>query len=212
VKIGTAQRGKGRGRPYVFLNFGDWRGDSVRITIWSEGLASLATPPDNSWEGKWISVTGLVEPMYQKRGQANRSVGITVGPGDQIVTLSEAKAMFRLGVAKPARRGRSTGQTKNQQVVEDAKGATMHGTPTQIPPLVVRPTPAPRAPKPLVTPNQAVVQAAKAAQAPGRPSSPRPQPTTSQPVQTKSDSWGWMLWLVIVGIPLLGLISRCSNS
>ena len=28
------------GKPYIFINFGPWRGEIVKITIWSEGLAT----------------------------------------------------------------------------------------------------------------------------------------------------------------------------
>ena len=33
VKEGVGKRGIGKGKPYVFVNFGDWLGESVRLTI-----------------------------------------------------------------------------------------------------------------------------------------------------------------------------------
>ena len=58
VKEDSARNGK----PYVFINFGDWRGQIFKIAIWSEGLAAISKKPDASWVGKWVSVVGLIEP------------------------------------------------------------------------------------------------------------------------------------------------------
>ena len=33
------------GKPYVFINFGSWKGDIVKVSIWSEGLAALSKEP-----------------------------------------------------------------------------------------------------------------------------------------------------------------------
>lgn len=63
VKVGTTRYGK----PYVFINFGPWKGDVVKISIWSEGLANLKNTPTDSWVGQWITVIGLMEPPYQSR-------------------------------------------------------------------------------------------------------------------------------------------------
>jgi len=64
VKHGVGKRGRGRGLPYVFINFGPWNRESVKITIWSEGLGNMSTRPNDSWVGQWISVTGLIDPPY----------------------------------------------------------------------------------------------------------------------------------------------------
>jgi hypothetical protein len=64
VKHGMGKRGRGKGRPYVFVNFGHWRGDIVKLTIWSEGLAQLSDWPDDRWIGRWVSVVGLVDAPY----------------------------------------------------------------------------------------------------------------------------------------------------
>src|SRR5206468_5926978 len=37
VKQGVGKRGRGRGRPFVFVNFGNWLGNIVKVTIWYEG-------------------------------------------------------------------------------------------------------------------------------------------------------------------------------
>jgi hypothetical protein len=56
VKPGARKRGKGRAQRYVFINFGSWRGNVVKISIWSDGLAKLKEQPSNAWIGRWVSV------------------------------------------------------------------------------------------------------------------------------------------------------------
>lgn len=98
VKEGVGKRGRGKGLPYVFINFGVWNKESVKITIWSEGLGNMSTRPTEAWVGKWISVTGLVEPPYEGKhyGRPYRSVGVTVDSDNQIIHLAERDAKFRL--------------------------------------------------------------------------------------------------------------------
>ena len=106
VKEGVGKRGRGRGLPYVFINFGLWNQESVKITIWSEGLGNLNTRPTASWVGRWISVTGLIDPPYEGKhyGRPYKNVGIAVVADNQIVQISEQDAKFRLGRGAPTRR------------------------------------------------------------------------------------------------------------
>ena len=97
VKHGVGKRGKGKDRPYIFVNFGSWRGSIVKISIWSEGLAKLKEAPSNSWVGKWVSVTGLIDPPYISRRFAYTHLSITVQEDGQIQQLEEGQARFRLG-------------------------------------------------------------------------------------------------------------------
>src|SRR4029077_21043870 len=55
------------GRPYVFINFGHWKGRITKINIWSDGLKKMPAQFNKSLVGKWVSVTGLVDPPYNKR-------------------------------------------------------------------------------------------------------------------------------------------------
>jgi hypothetical protein len=74
------KQGKTRyGKPYVFINFGPWKGEIVKISIWSEGLAALAHHPDQSWVGRWTSIVGLMEPPYrsQRYKYSHLSISIT---------------------------------------------------------------------------------------------------------------------------------------
>lgn len=67
--IRTVHRGNTKyGKPYYFLNFGDWRQGDCYIIIWSEGLEYLAAQGirPESFEGRWISFTALVEEYQGK--------------------------------------------------------------------------------------------------------------------------------------------------
>lgn len=102
VKHGVGKHGKGKGKPYVFVNFGNWLGNIVKLTIWSEGLAQLQELPDDSWIGRWISVTGLVDAPYSGKhfGRPYTHVGITIETPQQINVINEREAKFRLGQLK----------------------------------------------------------------------------------------------------------------
>jgi TPR repeat protein len=83
---------------YVFINFGDWEGKIFKITLWSEGLKSVSNPPDTSWEGKWVSVIGLMEPPYAKstKSYSYTHLSITVTTNGQLSLISETEAKRRL--------------------------------------------------------------------------------------------------------------------
>lgn len=83
------------GKPYVFLNFGDWRGNIVKITIWAEGLDVLAQKPDDTWIGKWVSVVGMMDPPFVTNSYTHLSITIT--KSNQIQTITHEQAKFRLG-------------------------------------------------------------------------------------------------------------------
>jgi len=94
VTQGSRKRGKGPARHYVFINFGSGRGNIVRISIWSEGLAKLKERPSAAWVGRWVSVTGLME--VQSKRQTSQHLSITLQDEGQIQKIDEAEAGFRL--------------------------------------------------------------------------------------------------------------------
>jgi hypothetical protein len=96
VKPGSRKRGKGRAQRYVFINFGSWRGNIVKISIWSDGLAKLKEQPSNAWIGRWVSVTGLMDVPYESKRHGYKHLSITVLEDGQIQQLDEAEAGFRL--------------------------------------------------------------------------------------------------------------------
>ncbi|MEI6874885.1 MAG: AarF/UbiB family protein [Spirochaetota bacterium] len=84
------------GDPFVFVNFGDWRSESFKLAIWSEGLSTFAQKPGTHWEGRWLSVTGLIDEPYTSRYGVTQ-LSITVQDSSQLRFIEEAEALFRMG-------------------------------------------------------------------------------------------------------------------
>jgi hypothetical protein len=109
VKPGTTRKGS----PYVFVNFRDWRDNCVKATIWSEGLDALGYAPDATWVGQWLSINGMIDPVYHGKNQYRTVSYVTVGPTvtdrSQVHRISEEEALWRLG------RGPRTGAAAGKQ-------------------------------------------------------------------------------------------------
>lgn len=97
VKYGETQKTR-TPKPYVFINFGHWRGKILKIAIWSEGLANLAADdhPTSQWIGRWISVTGLVDPPYSSTQYGYTHLSVTVTESSQMRLIVEKEARWRL--------------------------------------------------------------------------------------------------------------------
>ncbi|MBN6741969.1 hypothetical protein JKG47_15785 [Acidithiobacillus sp. MC6.1] len=119
-KIFDVKRNQTRhSKPYVFINFGHWKGRIVKINIWSEGLNALTTIPTESWVGRWVSVTGLMEPPYVGRRKYQYShLSISITQSSQLLLISEDEAKFRLGDSS-IRSTKSGAITSNQKILED---------------------------------------------------------------------------------------------
>lgn len=121
-------------KPYMFLNFGDWHSEIVKIAIWPEGLERLSNKPNTSWQDTWVSVTGLLDPPYlSKRNRYSISISIT--HQSQIHQISESEANFRLGrssdqVKREVATTSFDSTTFNARIVENLKKQS----PTKIPP------------------------------------------------------------------------------
>src|SRR5215472_4500701 len=102
VTRGSRKRGKAPAKHYAFINFGSWRGNVVKISIWSEGLAKLKEQPSNAWVGRWVSVTGLMDVPFESKRQRYKHLSITVQEEGQIQQIDEAEAGFRLASIAPA--------------------------------------------------------------------------------------------------------------
>ncbi len=113
VKEGTARSGK----PYIFINFAPWRGEGVKISIWSEGLDSLTQLPDRSWIGKWLSVVGLMEPPYRnpKLGYSHLSISVTQASQMHVITEPEAQLRLRSGATGPSRNSQVLGRMRPKE-------------------------------------------------------------------------------------------------
>lgn len=88
------------GKPYVFINFGDWKGNIFKITIWSEGLDTIIDKPDSSWIGKWVSIKGLMEAPYKSKKYKYSHISITVSKKGQYFIIDEIEAKKRLAYKK----------------------------------------------------------------------------------------------------------------
>jgi hypothetical protein len=122
VKPGVGRWAKAKGQPYIFINFGPWKGSIVKISIWSEGLKKLREKPSNSWIGRWVSVTGLVDPPYRSRRYRYTHLSITIQEEGQIQQLDEGQARFRLASV-----GKETPR-RNRDIVSAVTGASRGAT------------------------------------------------------------------------------------
>lgn len=111
VKRSFTQRSQ---REYVFINFGDWRGKIVKVAIWSTALARLRIKPDESWKGKWISVTGLVDPPFSNERFGYTHLSVTVEEPQQLNILDIEEAKYRL-----ASKGSPSAASRNRCVLEE---------------------------------------------------------------------------------------------
>jgi hypothetical protein len=123
IKPGSRKQGKGPNKRYVFINFGSWRGNIVKISIWSEGLARLSDKPSAAWIGRWVSITGLMDVHETK---SYKHLSITVQEEGQIQWLDDAQAGFRLAsiaMAPPLRDRISTGAASSASPVAASRPA-----------------------------------------------------------------------------------------
>ena len=212
VKQGVGRRGRGRGRPYVFINFGNWQQDCVKLTIWSEALDRFTSMPNSSLIGQWVSVIGLIDPPYEGsfRGKSYRNVGITIDRESQIERISAKEAAYRL--ASPKASGATSTQPPNNRDLlrglSGGKGSTRASPRPQASARNVSQTAT-------VSPNKAILATIKnqSNAAPSRSSAashtnqPRKTPASnsSSPSPKRDSSSSWIFW-VIGGLFLLFMI------
>ncbi len=193
-------------KPYVFVNFSDWRGQAVKLAIWVDGMDAInPNVPDDSWVGRWVSVTGLVDPPYSNkvRSTSYTHLSITITAPGQIQSIAERDAKFRLGVA-----GRPVGgpiqptASRNVGILQGMGGRTGGASPAP------HPSPAPAPPR---SRNQSVLTGMQR-QAPPRTPSPPPRqhtPRHSRPGASSSNSG--CLPMVIGGVIILILLRALAG-
>ena len=165
VKPNRARNGK----PYVFINFGDWRGSIFKVSIWSEGLAALKTSPDASWIGKWLSVVGLMEPPYSNPKFNYSHLSIGVSAAGQMTLIAESDAKWRL--AGPTTNAPSFATSSNQDALDRIKGRPTTTVPSQ-------PTATATVPSVSVA-NRAAIDKIRASTRPAPPQIPQPTSRTT---------------------------------
>lgn len=156
VKRATTKYGK----PYAFVNFGDWRHNCFKLTVWSEGLATFRQPPGEDWEERWVSATGLIDEPYYSPRFGTTQLSITIQDASQVRFIDEAEARRRLnkngsastnkagssnthrryataGAARPAQAQRSTTsqstKPSNQELLERLQRGALSQPASQVP-------------------------------------------------------------------------------
>lgn len=89
------------GKPFVFVNFGDWRRDGFKLTIWSEGLDTFSEEPSESWVGRYVSAVGLIDEPYHGKRSYTTQLSITIQDSSQVRLIDENEAKYRLGGPPP---------------------------------------------------------------------------------------------------------------
>ncbi|WP_155393952.1 protein kinase family protein [Xanthomonas albilineans] len=197
VEVAPKRYGRNK-KPYIFINFGDWTGKSVKLSIWSEALRQFSTEPNSSWNGRWVSVTGLVEPPHH--GQAGKisyvSIGISIENPGQIKQLTEVEARFRLQGKKAS----VVTAGRNESILK-GMGGKANTVPVGASPQVPKPLPQSS------THNAQVLQNMKRQmpQAVPRPTGPAHRPISHQaspnPIPTNSPKrmkMGVGFWIAII--------------
>lgn len=186
------------GKPYAFVFF-DHSKQGVKLNIWSEGLAKLASKPSNAWTGKWLSVQGLVDPPYTSY-KYGTSLSITITANNQLRHLTETEARHRLGGTGTRQ---SQGTRGNREILEDLIATPTRGSKSTV-------TPAPRPATPLLSRNQAILDSISPGQ--GSKQGQKPSPISiiatastapPQPTPKPGVPWGWIVFGGIMAIMML---------
>jgi hypothetical protein len=202
VTPGSRKAGKGPPKRYVFINFGSSRGNIVKISIWSDGLAKLKEEPSTDWIGRWVSVTGLIDVPYENKRYGHKHLSITVQEDGQIQQLSETEAGVRLASISTAgpSRGVTQGAAPTKPVAAAPAAAALK--PASLKPKTLKPTsptsktlklksPKSKSAKPKSPPSRGS-RTARSQRPAGRPA-PVPAATS---VQQAAQSSGLLAWIM----------------
>ena len=184
------------GKPYCFIFFNSSR-QSVKLNIWSEGLAKLSSAPSQAWVGKWLSVQGLVDPAYSHR-RYGMSLSITITSNSQLRTITEVEARHRLKSPTPTT---GTKATDNRTIFEglgtpSGTSGTRSGGRTYMPP--------PR--NVAQSKNQAILDTIRQGSgASARPTWTPPR-SPSPPPPNKDVPWGWIIFGALILFVIVGAL------
>jgi serine/threonine protein kinase len=119
------------GKPYVFINFAPWQGQAVKINLWSEALSKSGENPSQSWVGRWVTIKGLVEPVFKRARYEH--ISITAGALSQISQLTETEARYRLTPRTANVRINTPSATNNTDALNRLRTGTSPGAPASAP-------------------------------------------------------------------------------
>ena len=195
------------GKPYIFINFGAWKGDIFKVSLWSEGLAVVKPK------------VGLMEPPFVSNRYKYSHLSISVTAANQLTRISGGEAKRRLagGSQVPFK------AAENKDLLEKIRGKSQpnyvplasNSWPTQ---------PASRAQAgPPITANQAALNAIKGTNSPTpavlpyvpshRSASQAPRYTPPPPTRVpskRSTFWGWpAVW--VVGILVVIVMANSTS-
>ena len=111
-------------KPYIFINFGDWRGNIFKITIWSEGLDIITDKPDNSWVNQWVSIKGLMESPFKNKKYNYSHISITLTKKGQLFKIDKMEAEKRLASKPYAPIAKPSSNLSNQDILAKIGGTT----------------------------------------------------------------------------------------
>lgn len=169
-------------KPYIFINFAHWKGEAVKISIWSKGLSTLKKSPDQNWVGKWVGVVGLMEPPYRNRRYNYSHLSISITQANQLHVITESEAKFRL-FDTDTRTVDVKLERSNKSILDEIRESNI-------------PCQEPIARRHCATPNQAVLQEMKEKQAASNQTTRPVQPQVA-PQKAKDKSSG-CLWAIVV--------------
>ncbi|MEI6181027.1 MAG: protein kinase [Chloroflexales bacterium] len=94
--IGIAHQNTKDGKPYAFINFGDWTKGCFRLVLWSEALSCFAKSGvhPQTFAGQWVGVRGVLETFRGSRGIEQLQIAPDQ-PAQTTVFGSEAEAEQR---------------------------------------------------------------------------------------------------------------------
>ena len=188
VKLGKTKYGK----PYLFINFGDWREDNLKINIWSDALDKMKTYPTQSWVGKWVSVVGLMDPPYTghagKYGTRRRytNLSITITENNHLYIIDEKAAKYRLTPSESLKRNDNIIQSMGSRSAESSPAVTGSGFIRNREILRQIQGPAAKFPSPSPSPFPS-----------GPPSGSYSKPQQTYSSSIKSSNTGCLLWIII---------------
>ena len=175
-KVSDVRRDKTRfGKPYVFVNFGDYRKGCFTAVIWSSALENwTGLTLDDSLVGKTVQVTGLVQ-KYNKRQPESPQIVLDSGARIRLASgsLPSTPSPPRASTVRPAApRSGSKAKGRNSSLVSQLGGSTSPAT-------SAAPTAKPRLPAPArVTSSPAHVASP--------PPPPKPSQSTGQPTSNQA--------------------------